>query len=343
MSTDSRGGGKKLIFFVYTQHMFGVKKMSDEKWCEDELLNSIISTHEIYQPIRDSREAARQRDSNRLDECLLKCFPLLERVISIIKMFELILFDNHTNTQVSEQQIECFRVALKYSSVPRFTRLEIFRRGMLPVIKVLLECNLSNEDVQETIEDVIAFGHIDTVKLLHTKMGIVFNENSIFSAVIHNQAETLEYILTHSKQSFLLEYHVEDIAEHNWLEGLKIVHKCFPEVLKDTKVLVYCVQNQSFECFEYCIECYPEHMDTWFTGCNEQHISMGMIKKIDMDKCVWRKLLNYKKYPLLANPMLQQLVTDKMDSLDEQQIQCDRLLSYRVAEDIVDYCVIPYI
>jgi len=90
------------------------------------------------------------------------------------------------------------------------------------------------------------------------------------------------------------------------------------------------------ECFKYCFEKWDDPQDFWNITFNLTKI----IDKIDFDDPVWRKLFSLD---LSKNPTIQEKVENKKKEIEKIQEEIKNVLKDILPNDIIQYCIHPFI
>jgi hypothetical protein len=124
-------------------------------------------------------------------------------------------------------------------------------------------------------------------------------------------------------------------AESGNLECLKYTHE--KHCVWTTLIPRIVAKTGNIECFKYCFEVWKDPQDFWL---NDDYAD-EIIRKIDLDDPVWRKLVNSTVY-FRTNLSMRSKVSSKEKELEQMKKVSASALQDVLPDDLIKHCIWEY-
>lgn len=174
-------------------------------------------------------------------------------------------------------------------------------------------------------------GHLNCLRYLHEN-NCPIDKRTSYYAVKNGHIDCLKYIFENNLEydSFTTAW----AASNGHLNCLQYAHSNGCKL--DYVAPVWAADYSNLECFKYCFQYCTNPQIFWNINFELENI----IEKIDLDDPIWRKLftINLNKYPTLETK-----VNKKKKEINDLQNELSNCLKYFLCNDIILYCIDPFI
>jgi hypothetical protein len=246
-------------------------------------------------------------------------------------------------SQVTLKQQECLKIALKYRCPVDFCTLKNFPRSLLVVLKVIKTTNHTHiVNGQDLMYEACIRGHLDIAICLNEDYNVQFNDSCTYYATLYNRVDMLKYLMSRGVQC--KHWYAAVAAEDDLVDALRIIHDFHPSFVANNHQTFYaCTEFSSVKCIEFVLQNSSNDFYSVFTTepshtmCN---FTSNQVKKLDLDKPVWRRLFALN---LQWHPVLEQLVDNKKAQIQSVCELSKLVLLPHITKDVIQYCLQSYI